>query len=284
MPFLSHNDLRITHRRIPLTRLPQAFVGLRLLQISDLHFYERTEPAYYRRVAAHIQKLAPDLVVLTGDVVHYGPNFVEQAGQFLRQLHAPLGKLAIMGNHDYHDGAWGQNIMSMLAKAGFDLLVNSNRVFEKDGERLWIAGLDDLWYGHPNIEDALRGIPNQTDTTIVLAHNPLLFDPVALSGLGQVDLVISGHTHAGHVYIPFLGPIYRRIFRMKYRYGLFEKNGCQLHVTSGVGSAAFYLKKQRIGFPRFRWNTTPEIALLELCHANESRTNTYQQSVSSAIQ
>ena len=86
-----------------------------------------------------------------------------------------------------------------------------------------------------------------------------------------MDLVLSGHTHAGHVYIPMLGPIYRRIFRMKYRYGLYRKKHCQLYVTSGVGSAAFYLKKRRLGFPRFRFNTRPEIAVLELRRPEKPR-------------
>jgi predicted MPP superfamily phosphohydrolase len=132
---------------------------------------------------------------------------------------------------------------------------------------LWFAGLDDLWYGQPDLRQALSGVPSQTEATIVLTHNPLLFDPLAMAAPGQVDLVLAGHTHAGHVYIPVLGPIYRRIFRMKYRYGLYKKQGSQLYVTSGVGSAAFYLKKRKLGFPRFRFNTYPEIAILTLVRA-----------------
>ena len=93
-----------------------------------------------------------------------------------------------------------------------------------------------------------------------------MFDPVANHTEGFVDLTLSGHTHAGHVYLPFLAPIYRYVLSMKYRYGLFEKNGRQLYVTSGVGSAAFYFKlgSKRFGLPRFRFNTNPEIALLTL--------------------
>ncbi len=261
---LTHDDLRITHRDISLHRLPIAFDGLKLVQISDLHFYEHTDPAYYARVSTAIAALQPDLLIMTGDVVHFGPDFVDAAGEFLTPLQARLGKIAVLGNHDYYDGHNSQKIRPMLAKAGFNLLVNDNRSFERDGQRLWIAGLDDLWYGRPNIEDALRGIPTATELTVALTHNPLLFDPLALGDLGQVDLVLAGHTHAGHVYIPFLQMIYQRIFRMKYRYGLFEKNGCQLYVTSGVGSAAFYLKDQKIGFPRFRFNTHPEISVLTL--------------------
>jgi predicted MPP superfamily phosphohydrolase len=264
MPLLTHNELNVTERQIRITRLPQALSGLRLVQISDLHFYEYTDPQYYQNVANTVNALQPDLILLTGDVVHYGAEHIAAAKAFLTGLNATEAKLAILGNHDYNDSQWGVLIAKMLPEAGFQLLKNESYQLKKNGASLWVAGLDDLWYGAPDIPKILAEIPSHQETTVVMAHNPLLFDPIALSGHGRVDLVVAGHTHAGHVYIPFLGPIYRKIFRMKYRYGLFEKNGCQLHVTSGIGSAAFYLKKRKIGFPRFRFNTNPEIAVLTL--------------------
>lgn len=267
MPFLTHNELRITRHTIPLKRLPSAFDGFRLVQISDLHFYEYSDAAYYNRVMAEVNALKPDAIAMTGDVVHYGPDYIDLAASFLKKLDDGPAKLAILGNHDYNDGAYSQSIAQMLGQVGFTVLKNSSHTLELDGQRLLFAGLDDLWYGHPNLYQALEEATSPTHAegaTVVMTHNPLLFDPLAMASPAPVDLVLAGHTHAGHVYIPFLGPIYRRIFRMKYRYGLYEKQGCRLHVTSGVGSAAFYLKKKRIGFPRFRFNTNPEIAVLTL--------------------
>lgn len=264
MDVLTHNQLRVSQRQIYLPRLPEAFQGLRVVQISDLHFYEYTSPDFYHSVVRQVNDSSPDLILLTGDVVHYGPDYIEQARSFLSELQASFGKWSILGNHDYNDSQQGKLIGAMLPQAGFQLLKNSNHCLEREGQRLWLAGLDDLWYGAPNISKALADIPTEREVTLMMAHNPLLFDPIALGAHGPVDLVLAGHTHAGHVYIPFLGPVYRKIFRMKYRYGLYEKNGCQLHVTSGVGSAAFYLKKRKIGFPRFRFNTWPEIAVLTL--------------------
>jgi predicted MPP superfamily phosphohydrolase len=267
MPLLTHNELEVTERKIIVSRMPAAFNGLRLTQISDLHFYEHTDAAYYRRVVEMVNAQNSDFILLTGDVVHYGPHYIPAAQAFLNDLQANVAKLAILGNHDYNDSRWGALIAEMLPHAGFQLMKNDRYCFRKEGERLWIAGLDDLWYGDPDLVKTLSAIPTEREVTLVMAHNPLLFDPLALADHGQVDLVLAGHTHAGHVYIPFLGPVYRKIFRMKYRYGLFEKNGCQLHVTSGVGSAAFYLKKRKIGFPRFRFNTRPEIAVLTLSNS-----------------
>jgi uncharacterized protein len=263
MSFLTHNDLRVTARTVTLPRLPQAFDGLKLVHISDLHFYEYTDPAYYAFVVQQVNALQPDVVALTGDIVHFGETHIPKAAEFLKQIQASEAKFAIIGNHDFHDGAQAQNVGKMLEESGYTFLRNMHAKLLRGNEGLYFAGLDDLWYGVPDTEKSLQGIPLEA-ATIVLAHNPVMFDPIAYSFGGRVDLILSGHTHAGHVYIPFLGPIYRRIFRMKYRYGLYEKHGCQMHVTSGVGSAAFYLKKKKIGFPRFRFNTHPEIAVLTL--------------------
>jgi predicted MPP superfamily phosphohydrolase len=268
MSFLTHNDLRITRHTVPLENLPPAFHGFKLVQISDLHFYEYSDPHYYQHVMEAINALEADIIALTGDVVHYGSAHIELAASFLRTLNAPV-KLAILGNHDYNDGNLSRKVSAMLTETGFTVLKNSNYMLEKNGQRLWFAGLDDLWYGRPDVRQALAGYPStpqkvSTDALIVLVHNPLLFDPLAIVAPVPVDLVLAGHTHAGHVYIPFLGPIYRRIFRMKYRYGFFKKGQSLLYVTSGLGSAAFYFKKLKLGFPRFRFNTNPEIAVLAL--------------------
>lgn len=264
MPFLTHNELRTTSLRISIPCLPPAFEGLRLVQMSDLHFYEHTDPAYYERVARHVNALSSDVIALTGDIVHYGSDHIGAAETFLARLEAQEAKLAVLGNHDYNDGAYGAHVAAMLQATGFHLLVNDAVPLSRGQQTLWFAGLDDLWYGHPDIPRAMAEIPADRDAVILLAHNPLLFDPVALSSHGRVDLVLAGHTHAGHVFLPFLLLIYRWIFRMKYRYGLYQKKDSLLYVTSGVGSAAFYLKKQRVGFPRFRFNTWPEIVLLTL--------------------
>jgi len=263
MSLLTQNQLRTSQHTVQIKNLPAAFKGLCVVQISDLHFYEHTDHAYYNRVIETIHSLNPDIIVLTGDIIHYGPDYVAQAGVFLSKLHAKMDKVAILGNHDYNDGALSYSIRRIFRDSGFELLLNSHKKYQRGDAAFYIAGLDDLWYGVPDIELALKEIP-ENSATVMLIHNPLLFDPIAMAYPGRVQLVLAGHTHAGHVYIPFLGPIYRKVFRMKFRYGFQDKNTTRLYVTSGVGSAAFYLKKRKIGFPRFRFNTWPEIASFTL--------------------
>ncbi|MGE0199375.1 MAG: metallophosphoesterase [Candidatus Melainabacteria bacterium] len=271
MPVLTHNALQINETPVTLARLPRALDGLRILQLSDTHFYERTDKDYYQRVMDAVAALSVDCVVLTGDIIHHGVRFLPLAASYLGQLqtihpHAP--RFAILGNHDYADHAQGARTTAMLESCGYDVLINRHTPVTLRGETITIAGLDDLWCGYPDIDASLAGSDPQR-FTLMLGHNPLLFDPVVrfTQHHGRpVDLLLSGHTHAGHVFIPWLMPIHRHIFNMKYRYGLYEREKTQLYVTSGLGSAAFYFKdpNQPFGFPRFRFNTHPEIAVLTL--------------------
>src|SRR3712207_4634338 len=124
MPFLTHNDLQVTERSVPIDRLPQVFHGFRIVQISDLHFYEYTDCAYYERVVETVTALKPDAVVVPGDVVHYGKTHIELAASFLKRIRGQEARLAFLGNQDYHDGADGANITAMMTACGYTFLRN----------------------------------------------------------------------------------------------------------------------------------------------------------------
>lgn len=266
-PLLTHNLLRVVERTITLPRLPVGFEGFQIAHLSDLHFYQYTDPRYYERVVETVNQLNADLIAMTGDVIHYGPRYIDFAADYLSRMTATEGKMAVIGNHDYFDEAGSERIEAMLHKAGFTVLRNAHAMLTRPGgERLWIAGVDDLKYGRPDFLRALKDVPSTKEATLLLSHNPLLLDPVAYHEETQVDLMLAGHTHGGHVYLPFLDPVYKTVFRMKYRYGLYQKKETQLYLTCGIGSAAFYCYKEKLDFalPRFRHNTIPEIALIKL--------------------
>lgn len=267
MPLLTQNNLQVTSHSLTLSRLPAGFEGFRVVHISDLHFYQYTHEPFYQQVVDTINGLKADLIAMTGDVIHYGPKHISLAARFLSQMNASEGKIAVIGNHDFFDTAGSEKIEQMLGQAGFTVLRNAHLLLTRPGgDKLWISGVDDLKYGRPNIQKALSGVPSRNEATLMLSHNPLLLDPVSYLDDHQVDLMLAGHTHAGHVYLPFLGPIYQNVFKMKYRYGHYQKNHTQMYLTSGLGSAAFYCYRDDFDFalPRFRHNTYPEIAVLTL--------------------
>lgn len=266
-PLLSQNELTVVKRTIYLPRLPAGFEGFRLIHISDLHFYEHTDPAYYERVVSEVNWLDGDLLAVTGDIIHYGEDYIPMAASYLERLNARHGKYASIGNHDYFDNHGSERIEGMLRRCGYRVLRNDSECLTLPGnDRLWLTGLDDIKYGSPDIARALKSVPSQHEATLMLIHNPLLFDPVAYFPEHQVDLLLAGHTHGGHFYVPIFESVYKALFRMKYRYGMYQKKQSQLHLTSGVGSPGFYYfgEKFSAATPRFRHNTLPEIAVLTL--------------------
>lgn len=271
MPLLSHNALRLVTREVALKNLPEAFEGYRIAQISDTHFYERTSEAYYDRVVAFITEAAPDLLVHTGDLIHYGKRWLPLAQRYLSQMRAKDGQLAVLGNHDFKHTDHGETVRACFAASGFHLLDNSHHRLEREGASLWMAGIPDIMHGRPRVLETLAAVPRQPhEPLILLSHNPLVAKTLGHYTGGPVpDLVMSGHTHAGHVFLPWLRPVYTWLFDMRYRYGLYRFGPVQLHVSCGVGSAAFYLKKGglELSLPRFRHNTMPEVVVLTLRRA-----------------
>ena len=294
---LTHNDLQLTHHKIDwlnphlLTTLQRD--RLRLVQLSDLHFYEMTDRSFYDRVLDHLTELKPDLLFLTGDLIHYGPGYLGLAKEYFQKMQSLCPTVAILGNHDYKDGSASHGVRQMLKEAGVLLLVNeayhhqqapvkdlglnlspddASQDISQDSPRLWLLGLDDLWHGTVDFDKALNPIAEakETDAVLCLAHNPRLFPKLLWEWQQReikpkLGLMFSGHTHAGHVYLPWLGSFYRWVFHIVFRYGLFEQHGHRLYVSSGLGSAACYIPKlfNGIAFPRFRYNTYPEIVVFD---------------------
>ena len=265
MPFLTQDQWVTTHKTLTFEALPAPLQGLKVVHISDLHFYEKTDRGYWKSIIDAIQSLEPDVLVCTGDIIHYGHKFLGLGGEIMSQLRGRLGQWGVLGNHDYHDGQRGDAVSQMMEDSGWSMLRNTQSIIEIDGASLRLAGVDDMLAGRPNLEAALSG-DSSPSLTLLLAHNPVLFDVVTTHYSEHVDLVLSGHTHASHVYLPGLRWAYDEMFKIPYRYGLYQRKDCQLYVTSGVESTAFYLFKKslQIALPRYRVNCFPEIACLEL--------------------
>lgn len=92
-------------RTIPIPHLPRELDGLKILQISDLHYSPYVRSSFLNKITKRIQKLSPDIIVFTGDLISYStmPEKSLQLEQFLKSLLAPLGTFFVYGNHDYQD-------------------------------------------------------------------------------------------------------------------------------------------------------------------------------------
>ncbi|HUD22843.1 MAG TPA: metallophosphoesterase [Acidobacteriaceae bacterium] len=253
----ARHEISVVTQDMALAKLPDAFLNYRIAQISDIHFDEYTEAWFVRRVVEQVNRLAPDLVLLTGDYISntpMGPNFA--AGAMLRcakelsALTCPA-RYAVMGNHDSFLGP--PLIRAGLASASIPMLFNQHVAIERNGQHLWLAGLADALSNVPNLQQAIPAIPD--GPVILLCHEPDYADNVLDQGYGAlVDVMLSGHSHGGQVRLPLIGPLKLPYGGQKYSLGLYQLGQMQLYVNRGIGT---------VGVP-FRLNCPPEITLFTL--------------------
>jgi predicted MPP superfamily phosphohydrolase len=208
--------------------LPAALDGLRIGLLSDLHLGHRYAAENTRWAVAQMVAEAPDLLALTGDLVSYTKN-IEDLPWLLAPLRAPLGIYAVAGNHDHWEGL--PAIIDALRPLGVEFLMNAQRRLRWRGAELTIAGVDDLWEGDTDMAAALDGTP-AGGFTVLLCHVPDLADEAAARG---VDLQLSGHTHGGHMRLPWLGPFVLPRHGWRYPVGHAHVGGAQVYVSRGVG-------------------------------------------------
>ena len=248
--------LVVREAEVRLPRWPAALGGLRVAVLSDLHAGAPHLGARKRaEIVARTNAAHPDLVVLLGDYVvgtEAGARFVEPEvfARELGGLRAPLGVVAVLGNHDW----WydGPRVRRALEAAGLRVLENDAIALEVKGRgaRLWVAGLGDLWSRSADPAAALRAVP-AGEPVLLLTHNPDVFPGVP----GRVTLTLAGHTHGGQVRLPGLGtPVVPSRFGRRYAAGLVAEDGKRLFVTPGLGTSILPV---RFGVP-------PEISLLTL--------------------
>jgi predicted MPP superfamily phosphohydrolase len=251
----------MVHRDVHIAGLPQAFDGMTIAQLSDIHLDEYTEPFLLREAIDHINRMKPDMVLLTGDYVSaevlskkMTMGAAWQCAKLLTAIECNQ-KFAILGNHDILAGA--NEITEAIASNGIPVLRNGFLPIERGGSRIWLAGIDDPVLGKPDPDLAMPvAIRNQTHEPIILmCHAPDFVDPLSKHPASRsIALMLSGHTHGGQVRIPFLGAMHLPPGGRKYVEGLFELGGIQLYVNRGIGA---------VGVP-FRFNCRPEITRFRL--------------------
>ena len=216
---------------IPLARLPGAFDGYRIIQLSDVHF-SSTDSQKLHKVVREINALDADLIVLTGDYVTRNPETIDVSAPILARLHARDGVVAILGNHDHWTDP--ERIASTLQHHGIRVMVNESHAIIRHGTRLWIAGIDSYSCGRDNSKRALRGVP-AAETCIMLIHEP---DYADIARSLPVDLQLSGHSHGGQIRLPFIGGLIYPPYAQRYPMGSYQLGKLTLYTNRGLGHLA----------------------------------------------
>lgn len=237
--------IRVERISVPSARLPAAYHGATVAAISDLHAgMRRGGPAGVRGVVDTVNSLQPDIIVLLGDIVHR-PRHATEYLPLLADLRARLGIWATLGNHEHafdwrsryvapRSGISVERWRELYAELGIELLHNEGRPLGETGSRIWIVGIGDTYSGRNDVAAALAPVENG-EFRLGITHSPdLLDDP----HVGELDLVLAGHTHGGQVRIPLVGVLYAPVKRPRQRgAGMVEASGTRMYIGRGVGEA-----------------------------------------------
>lgn len=263
--------LEVTRAALPCPHLPPALDGLSILLLADTHMarWGRRE----RDLGRLLDRLpTPDIAVLAGDLIQ-GARGIPWAGALVRRhVRARYARFGVLGNAEHKlDARRRGALVASLEKAGLRVLINENEPLAVGGETLTVAGTDDPYYGHADLERTLAGAPPGR-FVLLLAHSPQIVCQAARAG---VDVMLSGHTHGGQVRLPFIGalrtqnPLGRTIdaglfdrARLHAALGRDPGGDVVLYISRGVGTAQLWRLPI---YPRFLCR--PEIAWLTLRRA-----------------
>ncbi len=231
----------IQRHNMPLVGLDPAFEGIKLVQISDLHYSPVVWRRYLFQYIRFINDLQPDVVLVTGDLITGGYQFAERIATILSHIKAKRDVICTFGNHDYsiygkNGSREGKRRAAYLEKCLVDrgLVVLRNQTYEIEAEEaqrpVVIVGLDDEWSGHIDPVRAWRGVRSD-DPIICLNHNPvntreLLEYPW--------QWMLAGHTHGRQVATSAVG---RRFYPKRFRHfthGHYAVEGRHLYVNRGL--------------------------------------------------
>lgn len=243
-------DIRLRRHDIPIVGLPARFDGYTILQLSDLHM--DMNPAFASVLATRLEGLNYDICVFSGDYRYLTFGDIEPALRGLEHVCAKLRQpcYGILGNHD------SITMVPALEAMGIKMLMNETTCLERQGEMIYLAGIDDAhFYRLDNLEKASHGINQEQAVSILLTHTPEVYKQAAHIGF---NVMLCGHTHGGQICLPGGLPLLwdadcpRRIVRGAWRY-----QNLQGYTSVGAGASIVDV----------RLNCPPEITMHRLLKA-----------------
>jgi uncharacterized protein len=234
---------KVVNVQVPVADLPVALDGLTIVQISDIHVGPTIKQPYVDAIVDAVNRLEPDLIAITGDVVDGSVAQLAEHTRPLSRLHARHGVYLVTGNHEYYSGA--DEWVSEFQRLGLKVLLNEHVVLKHNGTPFIVAGVTDYSTGHLNgihrsdPAAALERAPEEARVRVLLAHQPRT--ALAAADIGYT-LQLSGHTHGGQF---FPWNLFVRL-QQPFTAGLARIDDLWIYTSRGTG---YWGPPKRLGAP-----------------------------------
>lgn len=256
--YYQNHFLEKTNYIIESDSIPISFNNYKIVQLSDYH--NETSKKLNTDLLHEIQKVKPNIIVITGDLIDSKRTNLEVAIKFVGKLNDIAPVYLVAGNHEARIENYN-TLKQELLKEGCIILENETSIIEINDNKINLIGIQDPQMAHDAyaedsaiIETALKNSKYDSNLfSILLSHRPELFETYVHH---DIDLVLTGHAHGGQIRIPFIGGIIapNQGFFPNYTNGLFNKNNTYMVVNRGIGNSLF----------PFRINNRPEFVTITL--------------------
>ncbi len=223
--------VHLTRHEVGIPGLPSGLDGLRIAQVSDVHY-----PGNRAAAQAALDLLGqerPDIVLLTGDMTE-SLTALGDVRTFAAESRGSLATVALLGNWEHRVGAVGAVALDTYRAAGVDLLVNQSMTVDVGGVPLSLVGLDDPVSGLPDLPKARENVVRGS-TEIWLVHAPGVVDKLSARPHAPPALLLAGHTHGGQIRIPLLPPV-TPVGAGRFLEGWYLDTLAPLYVSRGIGT------------------------------------------------
>lgn len=239
--------IKVGHHNYTSPDVPECFDGYRIVHVSDLHLGTyNLFPGTVDRIVKKVNEQHGDVIFFTGDLVNFSHTEAAQFINRLREMKARDGVYSVLGNHDYlryvsynnesERLRYMEEMKEMQHKAGWNLLLNENRIIRRGNDSIFVVGSENdglpPFPAKGDLKKALKGIPSNA-FKVLLSHDPTQWRRKVLP-LTNIQLTLSGHTHAGQIKILGHSP---SAFVYSEWDGMYSQDGRVLFISSGVGEA-----------------------------------------------
>lgn len=240
--FIATKNIQIREYKIVNKNMNNDYYGLKIVHITDIHFGRITFEKELNELVKKVNKVKPDIVVLTGDLIDKDTKLTneeaDKVANILDKINATIDKYAITGDNDTKFENWNL----IIENAGFKNLNDTYETIYLESDRhIIISGLSSSLNNKTDIKERIKSSEETIDKekpiySILLLHEP---DYIKNINTEYFDLILAGHSNNGQINIPFMGPLILPKGSKKYYKSYYKINKTDLYISSGIGTSNY---------------------------------------------